>query len=153
MDKKIVEKAAVAAAKALYAELVACGEEKTFRARLDFEVDMKRGEAFTKSNPQKARPWSLVQILIGKLNSTVGQSVVDNWLEAGIKEAQLLESSEEDSVKKRVNDAIAKILPEIQENRAGNIYITKKSGVVVEIPEGADRNLLNKLDFPVSLVS
>jgi len=153
MDKKIVESAAAAAAKVLYAELVSCGEEKTFRARLDFEVDMKRGESFVKTNPQKARPWSLVQVLISKLNATVGESVVESWLEEGIKEAQLLNSVEEASTKKRISSAIEKILPEIQEERKGNIYITKKAGRVVEIPEGSDKDLLNKIDFPVSLVS
>lgn len=151
MDKAIVEKAAAVAAKTLYAELVAAGEEKTFRARLDFEVSLKRGEAHTRSNPQKARPWALVQVLLSKLNAVSGEAAVEAWLEEGVKEAQLLDSDTESDVKKRVETSIKKLLPSIQEERPGNVTITKKDGVVVEVPVDADPGLLKRIDFPVKL--
>ena len=152
MDKKDVEKAAVVAAKALYAELVEAGEEKTFRARLDFEVSLKRGEAHTRSNPQKARPWALVQVLLSKLNAVSGESAVEAWLEEGVKEAQLLDSDVEAIMKKRVETSIKKILPQIQEERPGNITVTGKAGMVTEVPEDIDADLLNPFGFPVKLV-
>lgn len=151
MDKAIVEKAAAVAAKTLYAELVAAGEEKTFRGRLDFEVSLKRGEPHLRSNPQKARPWALVQVLLSKLNAVAGEATVDSWLEEGIKAAQLLGSDTESDVKKRVEASIKKILPAIQEERQGNVTITKKDGVVVEVPVDADPGLLKRIDFPVKL--
>ena len=151
MDEALVEKAAAAAAKLLYAELVASGEEKTFRGRLDFEVSLKRGKDHFRSNPQKLRLWALVQVLIGKLNAVCGESVIDSWLEEGIKEAQLLDSDVEEGVKKRVDAAVKKVLPFIKEHRQGNISVTRKNGVIIEIPADPDSELLKRIDFPVKL--
>lgn len=130
MEQSKLDDAAKAAAKILFGDECESGELAQFVGTLDFDVSFLRGKAHERSNPQKARPWSLVQVLVSKLNATIGEAAVEEWLAEGIKEAQLLDKDEETAAKKRVEGAIAKLLPHTKEFRPGNLACKGAEGSV-----------------------
>lgn len=132
--QKLIQQAAKDAAKTIFAELVPSGAEETFEGTLKFSVRIKRGVPHEKSNPQKVRPWSLVLLLVEKLNGVTVDAVSEEWLAGLLNEARALDEERSEGAEKRVQALCAKLYPALKETRPGNVTTPFVHGELV-VPE------------------
>jgi len=129
MTNEKLNEAAKAAAKILFGDEVAPTQKARFTGSLEFDVTFQRSKVpAPRSFPQKARPWSLVQVLLSKLAEHVGDATVETWLEEGILQAQMLDTDEESAAKERMERLIEKLLPCTTVQPAANLLCKEATG-------------------------
>ena len=136
MEQKILNDAAKAAAKVIFESEIPEGGKASFSGELAFDISFKRGIGGEVSCPQKLKPWSLVKLLVAKLDKEAFGASASGWLD----ELVLAAASDEldDAVEARFAAIAAKLLPQSVVARKGAIRVEAVHAVWTSPRQGVE---------------